>query len=72
MVDLVSLIIAIGAVIVSISTHIKYSSCCGFRVETRTPKNSSPSTPHKDEKMPLIPSEPIDIPKKVEPKRVYL
>ena len=72
MIDVISLIIASTALITAFFTHIKHSECFGVKIDTRTPKNSNPTTPNINDKMPLLPSEPIDIPKKVEPKRVYL
>jgi len=74
-IDVISLSIAIGAVIVAITTHIKFSKCWGFEMTTRTPKNTPPSTPHISETQPLLqdtpailqPSEPIDITNKRKP-----
>jgi hypothetical protein len=65
MIDIVSLSLGIVAVIVAITTHIKFSKCWGFEMATRTPPNS----PHIIETQPLLqnspailqPSEPIDI-----------
>jgi hypothetical protein len=72
MIDIVSLSLGIVAVIVAITTHIKFSKCWGFEMATRTPPNS----PHIIETQPLlqnspailqpyednqIPSEPINI-----------
>lgn len=66
MIDIVSLSIAIGAVFVSILTHIKHSECWCFKLDTRTPKHTPPNTPINriEEKKPLLKTEPIDIPKK--------
>jgi len=70
-IDIISLSIAIGAVIVAITTHIKFSKCWGFEMTTRTPPNS----PHIVETQPLLhdapailqPSEPLDITNKRKP-----
>lgn len=75
MVDIVSLSIALGAVLVSVITHIKFSKCWGFEVYTRTPKQSPPDTPIKNVKESsalLIPSSPIPIPEQPKPKKNYL
>ncbi len=65
MIDVISLSIAIGAIIVGILSHIRHSECFGIKIDTRTPPNS----PHIVETQPLLqnspailqPSEPIDI-----------
>ena len=45
MIDLVSIIIASGAIIIAVTTHIKYSSCWGFKMETYKPRDSPETTP---------------------------
>jgi len=65
MIDIVSLSLGVVAIIVAITTHIKFSKCWGFEMATRTPPNS----PHIIETQPLLqdtpailqPSEPINI-----------
>jgi hypothetical protein len=42
MIDIISLTIAIGAIIVSLSTHIKMSKCWGFEMSTWTPIEKQP------------------------------
>jgi len=37
MVDIVSLIIAIGGLLVGILSHIRHSECFGVKIDTRTP-----------------------------------
>jgi len=72
MIDIISLSIAIGAILVALSTHIKFSKCWGFEMRTRTP----PDSPHIIETQPLLqnqpaifePTQPIDIPPKPKPK----
>ena len=44
MIDPISVSVAIGAIIVSILTHIKHSSCLGAEIDTRTPILSDPPT----------------------------
>jgi len=64
-IDIISLSLGVVAVIVAITTHIKFSKCWGFEMATRTP----PSTPAIIETQPLLqnspailqPSEPINI-----------
>ena len=64
-IDIISLSLGVVAVIVAITTHIKFSKCWGFEITTRTP----PSTPAIIETQPLLqdtpailqPSEPINI-----------
>ena len=80
MVDVITLSVAICAIIVSITTHIKFSKCWGFELQTRTPKTSAPTTPNINNsdanliRTPLLgtKSEPINIPLRIEPKRVIL
>lgn len=36
-ITLTALITAVGSCIVSVLTHLKYSKCCGFEIETKTP-----------------------------------
>jgi len=60
-VSLIAIISASSALIVSILTHIKYSSCCGFKLRTTEGNESLPTTPSL--KTPLIQSQPIDVPK---------
>jgi hypothetical protein len=54
MIDVISLSIALGAVLVSILTHIKHSECFGVKIDTRTPKNTPPSTPYEVNQIPQI------------------
>jgi hypothetical protein len=77
MIDIISLSIAIGAVLVSLTTHIKFSKCWGFEMSTRTPtKWSPPDSPKLVETQPLLQNspaiieatEPIDIPPRPKPK----
>lgn len=76
MVDIITLIIACGAVAVSILGYIRHSECFGVKIDTRTPKTSAPTTPNinNDIRTPLLgaKSEPINIPPRIEPKRVIL
>jgi hypothetical protein len=71
MIDVISLSIAVGAVLVALSTHIKFSKCWGFEIATRTPtKSSPPDSPQLVETQPLLqnspaimePTIPINIP----------
>ena len=67
MIDIVSLSIAVGAILVALTTHIKFSKCWGFEMTTRTPKNTPPDTPIKNNSETtalLHPSDPIPIPEK--------
>lgn len=76
MIDIISLSIAIGAILVSLTTHIKFSKCWGFEMSTRTPtKSSPPDSPKLVETQPLLQnspailiSEPINIPPRSKPK----
>lgn len=76
MIDIISLSIAVGAVLVALTTHIKFSKCWGFEMTTRTPtKTSPPDSPKLVETQPLLHnspailiSEPIDIPPRPKPK----
>ena len=80
MIDIISLSIAIGAILVSLTTHIKFSKCWGFEMSTRTPtKSSPPDSPKLVETQPLLhnspailisehSSEPINIPPRSKPK----
>jgi hypothetical protein len=69
MIDVISLSIAIGAIIVGILSHIRHSECYGIKIDTRSAKNTPPTTPSILETQPLLqdtpailqPSEPIDI-----------
>ena len=69
MIDIISLSLAVGAVIVAITTHIKFSKCWGFEMTTRSPKYSPPNSPIINETQPLLqnipaimePTEPLDI-----------
>ena len=66
MIDPITLSVAIGAVVVSILTHLKFSKCMGFEISTRTPKTSVPDSPihNNNESAALLQhSEPINIPK---------
>jgi hypothetical protein len=78
MIDIISLSISVGAVLVALITHIKFSKCWGFEITTRTP----PHSPDIVETQPLLqnqhyqdsrrlqtsepailePTQPIDIP----------
>jgi len=40
MIDIISLSIAIGAVLVGILSHIRHSECFGLKIDTKTPPNS--------------------------------
>jgi hypothetical protein len=60
-VSLIAIISASSALVVSILTHIKYSSCCGFKLRTTEGNESQPTTPAIT--TPLIQSQPIEIPK---------
>ena len=60
-VSLIAIISASSALVVAVLTHIKYSSCCGFKLRTTEGNESSPTTPSLT--TPLIQSQPIDIPK---------
>ena len=76
-IDIISLIIACGAVVVSILGYIRHSECLGcIKIDTRTPKPSAPTTPSINDnlKTPLMTksSDPINIPAKIEPKKIYL
>lgn len=77
MIDIISLSIAVGAVLVALTTHIKFSKCWGFEMTTRSPlKQTPPQTPNILETQPLLqntpailePSIPIDIPPRPKPK----
>jgi hypothetical protein len=70
MIDIISLSIAIGAVLVGILSHIRHSECFGVKIDTRTPKDSPSTTPllQKSE----LPSEPINIPPRPKIKKNYL
>jgi hypothetical protein len=59
MIDVISLSIAIGAIIVGILSHIRHSECFGIKIDTRTPKNTPPSTPHISETQPLLQHNPV-------------
>ena len=75
MVDIISLIISITALCGTILHSIRHSECFGVKIDTRTPKNTPPSTPHISETQPLLqdtpailqPSEPLDITNKRKP-----
>jgi hypothetical protein len=54
MIDVISLSIAIGAIIVGILSHIRHSECFGIKIDTRTPPNS----PHIIETQPLLQNSP--------------
>jgi len=73
-ITIVLILTSTSALIVSLLTHIRHSSCFGINIDTRTPPHNSPDIPfHFDNaKTPLLQkSEPININKKEE-KRVYL
>jgi len=65
MLDPVSLAVAIGGVLIALITHIKHSSCYGFKMNTRTPQITPPQTPqtpiNSHETTALLKSEPIKI-----------
>lgn len=70
MIDVISLSIAIGAIIISALSHIRKSKCYGIEIETRGSKGSVPESPIENEKninnvnessALLIESKPIDI-----------
>jgi len=58
MIDIISLSIAVGAVLVALTTHIKFSKCWGFEMSTRSPKNTPPNTPAILETQPLLQNQP--------------
>lgn len=59
MIDIISLSIAVGAILVALTTHIKFSRCWGFEMITRTPtKSSPPETPNILETQPLLQHSP--------------
>jgi hypothetical protein len=77
MIDVISLSIAIGAIIVGILSHIRHSECYGIKIDTRTPtKSSPPNSPNLVETQPLLHNspailevtQPIDIPPRPKPK----
>jgi hypothetical protein len=77
MIDIISLSLGVVAIIVAITTHIKFSKCWGFEMTTRTPtKQTPPSTPAILETQPLLHNspailevtQPIDIPPRPKPK----
>ena len=62
MIDVISLSIAIGAIIVGILSHIRHSECYGIKIDTRTPpKQTPPSTPFINETQPLLQNTPAII-----------
>jgi len=70
MIDVISLSIAIGAVIIGMLGNIRKSKCLGVEIETRTPlKGSVPDSPiiNHDESTVLLKSDPIDITNKRKP-----
>ena len=62
-ISLIAIISASSALVVSILTHIKYSSCCGFKLRTTEGTESSPTTPTLTTPLINEPSKPIEIPK---------
>lgn len=48
--DPLSLSIAIGAILIALTTHIKFSECWGFKMTTRSP----PQSPRQSETNPLL------------------
>lgn len=59
MIDVISLSIAVGAILVALTTHIKFSKCWGFEMTTRTPtKTSPPDSPKLVETQPLLQNSP--------------
>ena len=70
-VSLIAIISASSALIVAILTHIKYSSCYGFKLRT-TEGNESPITPiTPSDNMPLLKSDPIPIIKSPKIRNLY-
>ena len=61
-VSLIAIISASSALIVAVLTHIKYSSCYGFKL--RTTEGNESVTPNLSTPLINTPSDPIDIPKK--------
>lgn len=46
MVEPISLTLALSALIASLFTHIKFSKCCGFEIQTRSiPSTPTPTSP---------------------------
>ena len=87
MIDIISLSIAIGAILIGILSHIRHSECFGVKIDTRTPKNTPPNSPQFSETQPLLQnspailmpintqpiiSQPIDIPPRPKIKKNYL
>jgi hypothetical protein len=76
MVDIITLIIASTALITAFFSHIRHSECYGLKIDTRSGKNTPPTTPSLNDnlKTPLMtkPSGPINIPAKIEPKKIYM
>ena len=72
MIDIISLVISIGGLAVAILSHIRHSECFGIKIDTRSAKNTPPSTPAILETQPLLhnspailqPTDPIPIPEK--------
>ena len=66
MVDPITLSVSLGAVLVAIMTHVKFSKCWGFEIQTRSLKQTPPSTPIKNvnesSALLLSSSDPIPIP----------
>lgn len=66
MIDVISLSLAIGAIIISALTHIRRSKCYGVEIETRGNKGSLPESPTNynninESSALLTESKPIDI-----------
>jgi hypothetical protein len=81
MIDIISLVIALGSLAVAVLSHIRHSECFGVKIDTRTPlKQTPPSTPGILECQPLLQhspavmeaTEPIDIPLRPKMKKNYL
>ena len=76
MIDIISLSIAIGAILIGVLSHIRHSECYGIKIDTRSAKNTPPTTPSILETQPLLQNspailevtQPIDIPPKPKPK----
>lgn len=54
MLDIISLVIAIGGLAVAILSHIRHSECFGIKIDTKTPKNTPPETPNIFSTQPLL------------------
>ena len=64
MIDVISLSIAIGAILIGILSHIRHSECFGIKIDTRMPSDTPPieTQPLLNESPAILqPSEPINI-----------